>query len=84
MGLRIGDRIDRVTWDRCYDFKNIYEKIWRKNGFFGRTTLVLSKHLIVFEKNAYFFAENWLKIAKIVIITSTPDEFAKKIQNSKM
>jgi hypothetical protein len=28
-------------------------------------------------KNANFFAENWQKSRKIVIITSTPDEFVK-------
>jgi hypothetical protein len=27
---------------------------------------------LVFEKNANFFAENWQKSPKIVIITSTP------------
>jgi hypothetical protein len=27
---------------------------------------------LVFEKNANFFAENWEKMQKIVIITSTP------------
>jgi phosphoserine phosphatase len=34
---------------------------------------------LVFEKNANFFAENCQKPQKIVIITSTPDEFVKKI-----
>jgi hypothetical protein len=28
---------------------------------------------LVFEKNANFFAENWQKSQKIVILTSTPD-----------
>jgi hypothetical protein len=28
---------------------------------------------LVFEKNANFFAKNWQKSQKIVIITSTPD-----------
>jgi hypothetical protein len=28
---------------------------------------------MVFEKNAIFFAENWQKSQKLVIITSTPD-----------
>jgi hypothetical protein len=27
---------------------------------------------LIFEKNAIFFAENWQKLQKIVIITSTP------------
>jgi hypothetical protein len=30
-------------------------------------------HILVFEKNANFFAENCQKSQKIVIITSTPD-----------
>jgi hypothetical protein len=29
-------------------------------------------HNIGFEKNVIFFAENWQKLQKIVIITSTP------------
>jgi hypothetical protein len=29
---------------------------------------------LVLEKNANFFAENWQKPQKIVIITSTPDK----------
>jgi hypothetical protein len=33
---------------------------------------------MVFVKNANFFAKNWEKSQKIVIITSTPDEFVKK------
>jgi hypothetical protein len=36
----------------------------------------LSKNLIiilVFEKNAYFFAENHRKLPKIVVTTSTPE-----------
>jgi hypothetical protein len=31
---------------------------------------------LVFEKNANFFAENWQKSQKIVIVTSTLDEFS--------
>jgi hypothetical protein len=31
---------------------------------------------LVFEKNAKFFAENWEKSQKIVIITSTPEKEA--------
>jgi hypothetical protein len=34
---------------------------------------------LVFEENANYFAENCQKSQKIVIITSTPDEFVKKI-----
>jgi hypothetical protein len=34
---------------------------------------------LVFEKNVNFFTENWEKSQKIVIKTSTPDEFVKKV-----
>jgi hypothetical protein len=49
-------------------------------AFFVQTTASFSKNLIitlVFEKNAHFFAENWQKSQKIVIITSSPDELVK-------
>jgi hypothetical protein len=36
---------------------------------------------LVFEKNANFFAENWRKSQKIMIITLTPDECEKFAQN---
>jgi hypothetical protein len=38
---------------------------------------------LVFEKNANFFAENWQKSPKIVIITSTPErgKYTKWPQN---
>jgi hypothetical protein len=45
-------------------------------AFFAQTTASFCKKLIitlVFEKNAIFFAENWQKSQKNVIITSTPD-----------
>jgi hypothetical protein len=45
-------------------------------AFFAQTTATFCKncdHNIGFEKNANFFAENWQKSQKIVIITSTPD-----------
>jgi hypothetical protein len=68
---------DRVTRDRCYDFKNIIaEKFSEKLAFLFKNKGKLCKLLIislVFEKNAIFFAENWRKSQKIVIITSTPD-----------
>jgi hypothetical protein len=32
---------------------------------------------LVFKKNANFFAENWQKSEKIVVITSTPDVYEK-------
>jgi hypothetical protein len=44
-------------------------------AFFTQNKAKIYKILIipmVFEKNANFFAENWRKSQKIVIITSTP------------
>jgi hypothetical protein len=44
--------------------------------FLLKLLLVFAKIVIitlVFEKNDIFFAENWQKSQKIVIITSTPD-----------
>jgi hypothetical protein len=38
---------------------------------------------LVFEKNAIFFAENWGKPQKIVIITSTPDMYYVKCMIGK-
>jgi phosphoserine aminotransferase len=49
-------------------------------AFFAQATASFYKKLIitlVFEKNAISFAENWQKSQKIVIITSTPDNFGK-------
>jgi hypothetical protein len=46
-------------------------------AFFARTAATFCKNLIktlFFEKNANFFAENWQKSQKIVIITSTPSQ----------
>jgi hypothetical protein len=45
-------------------------------AFFAQTTASFRKKLIItlaFEKNANFFAENWQKSPKIMIITSTPE-----------
>jgi hypothetical protein len=53
------------------------KKIAKKWAFLTQNKAKLCKFLIitlVFEKNAIFFAENWQKSQKIVIITSTPDE----------
>jgi hypothetical protein len=36
---------------------------------------------LVFKKNANFFAENWEKSQKIVIITSTPGHVAVVLRN---
>jgi hypothetical protein len=52
-------------------------KKFRKRAFFTQNKAKLCKILIitlVFEKNAIFFAENWQKSQKIMIITSTPGE----------
>jgi hypothetical protein len=57
-------------------------KIWQKWRFRLGNKARLCKNFIitlVFEKNSYFFAENCQKSQKIVIITSVPDEFVKKI-----
>jgi hypothetical protein len=50
-------------------------------AFFAQTTASICKNLIitlVFEKNANFFAENWQKSQKTVIITSTRSCLARK------
>jgi hypothetical protein len=39
---------------------------------------------LVFKKNANFFAENWEKSQKIVIITSTPGHTATKAHRQKI
>jgi hypothetical protein len=66
-----------MTRDQCYDFKNIFaEKFSEKIGvFYSKQTQILKKLIItlVFKKNANFFAQNWEKSQKIVIITSAPD-----------
>jgi hypothetical protein len=52
-------------------------------AFWLKTKLKYAKILIitlVFEKNANFFTENRQKSQKIVIITSTPDEFMKQLR----
>jgi hypothetical protein len=68
--------VNRLSWDRCYDFLNIFaEKFCKKLAFLAQNKAKLCKNRIitlVFEKNAIFFAENWRKSQKIVIITSTP------------
>jgi hypothetical protein len=73
----VSDLRDRVTWDRCYDFKNSFaKKFSKKLAFLTQNKGKLCKILIitlVFEKNVNFFAENCRKSQKIVIITSTPD-----------
>jgi hypothetical protein len=58
-------------------FKIFSPKILAKKlAFFAQSKAKLCKNWIitlVFEKNANFFAENWQKSQKSVIITSTPD-----------
>jgi hypothetical protein len=57
---------------KIFSLKNLAKIL----AFFAQTTASFCKTLIitlVFEKNANFFAENWHKSQKIVIITSTPD-----------
>jgi hypothetical protein len=58
-------------------FFNIFaKKSAKKMAFLTQNKVKLCKILIitlVFEKNANFFAKNWQKSQKIVIITSTPD-----------
>jgi hypothetical protein len=73
-----------VTGDRCYDFKIYTAKNLAKilAYFLHKQLLLFEKKLIitlVFEKNANLFAENWQKSQKIEIITSTADDFMKKI-----
>jgi hypothetical protein len=72
-----GDQIDDFL---IYFRRKIQIKNWR---FLLKTKLNFEKNMIitlVFKKNANFFAENWEKSQKIVIITSTPDEFVKNDQ----
>jgi hypothetical protein len=57
------------------------KKIAKNVAFLTQSKAKLCKYLIitlVFEKSANFFAENWQKSQKIVIITSTPDGFVMK------
>jgi hypothetical protein len=60
-----------LIWDLCYDFKNIFPKLFAK---FAQITACSCKKLIitlVFEKNA-IFRRKLAQIEKNVIITSTP------------
>jgi hypothetical protein len=73
---------------KIFSPKKIGEKNWRKKWrFFAQTTACLCKNTydqnIGFEKNAnYFFAENWQKSQRIVIIASTPVETHSKTISS--
>jgi hypothetical protein len=56
---------------KIFSLKNFAKKL----AFFAQNKAKLCRNWIitlVFEKNANFFAENWQKSQKIVIITSTP------------
>jgi hypothetical protein len=56
------------------------KKSAKKLAFLTQNKAKLCKNLIItlfFEKNANFLTENCRKSQKIVIITSTPDEFLK-------
>jgi hypothetical protein len=76
-GLKMYDTERSRYRDRCYDLKIFSPKNLTKIlAFLLKLLLVFCKKVIitlVFEKNANFFAENWQKSQKIVIITSTPD-----------
>jgi hypothetical protein len=59
--------------------KKIRQKNCEKLAFLTQNKAKLCKSLIitlVFEKNGNFFAENWQKLQKIVIKTSTPGLFS--------
>jgi hypothetical protein len=61
-------------------FLNSPEIFAKKLAFLTQNKAKFRKKLIitlVFKKNANFFAENWEKSLKIVIITSTPDYFCQ-------
>jgi hypothetical protein len=56
--------------------KKIAEKMRKNGGFFTQNKAKLCEFFLItldFEKNANFFAENWQKKKKIVVITSSPD-----------
>jgi hypothetical protein len=64
-----GSRIDSLTWDRCYNFKNIFaEKLGKNIGvLFAQTTACFCKNFIkslVIEKNANFFRRKLAKFAE--------------------
>jgi hypothetical protein len=64
-----------ATYPDVMIFKKILQKnLAKKLAFFDSKGKFSEKVIItlVFEKNANFFAENWQKSQKIVIITSTP------------
>jgi hypothetical protein len=65
-------------------FQNIFAiNFGEKMAFLLKTRLSYANIMImtlVFEKNANFFAENWQKLQKLVIITSTPGSELSKFR----
>jgi hypothetical protein len=58
----------------------------KKSAFLTQTAATYCKNLIittVIEQNSNFFAQNWQKSQKIVIITSTPSRTGLKISRQK-
>jgi hypothetical protein len=58
-----------VPWDRCYDFKNIFEKKLAKIlAFFAQTATTFNKHLIIIElgfwEKRQFFHRKLAKVAR--------------------
>jgi hypothetical protein len=72
LGCDQGDRGPMLWFLNLFSTKNSAKKL----AFLTQNKAKFWKKLIitlVFKKNATFFAENWEKSQKIVIITSTPD-----------
>jgi hypothetical protein len=61
-----------MLWFFKYFCKKISEKI---GGFDSKQSYIMKKfdHNISFWEKRQFFAENWRKLQKIMIITSTPE-----------
>jgi hypothetical protein len=75
----VNNRTEGENWPNLgpmlWFFKYFRRKILQKIGVFDSKQSKFLKKLIitlVFKKNANFFAKNWEKSQKIVIITSTP------------
>jgi hypothetical protein len=77
---KIGEKIAATSRDRCYDFSP--KKLAKMLAFLPKLLLVFAKNLVItlfFQKNAHILAENWQKSQKIVITTSTPVKWLKKV-----
>jgi hypothetical protein len=68
----LGTEVCLKNRDRCYDFKNIFSQ---KMAFFTQNKAKLFKKWL--GNTAYFFAENFWKSQKVVIITSTLSAFCR-------